>query len=76
VSDAGVAPEAGELVVDLAVCQGHGRCYWLFPGLFEPGDDEGKSHVLAPHVSGKSYDDARRVVAECPERAITLRARR
>ena len=72
-SDAAAAAKAGELSVDLTMCQGHGRCYMLFPDLFEPFDDNGRSRVLVADVTGSQYDDARRAVGECPERAITLR---
>jgi ferredoxin len=54
------------------LCQGHGRCYDLAPGLF--GDDEeGYGHVLGDGVvpPGRE-DDARRAALNCPERAITL----
>ena len=48
--------------VDSGRCQGHGRCYDLFPDLFGD-DDEGFGKVLG---------DARLAVANCPERAIEL----
>jgi ferredoxin len=54
------------------LCQGHGRCYDLSPGLF--GDDEeGYGTVLGDGtVPAGQEDDARRAVANCPERAISL----
>jgi ferredoxin len=54
------------------LCQGHGRCYDLSPGLF--GDDEeGYGTVLGDGtVPAGQADDARRAVANCPERAISL----
>ena len=54
------------------LCQGHGRCYDLAPDLFGE-DDEGYGQVLDDGIvpSGKE-PDARRAVANCPERAIAL----
>jgi len=72
-SDVPARGEEGELVVDLDLCQGHGRCYSLFPSLFEPGDDDGHAVVLRSHVTGQDHKDAQRAVMECPERAIALR---
>lgn len=58
--------------VDSGRCQGHGRCYDLFPGLFGD-DDEGFGKVLGDGAvpAGKERD-ARLAVANCPERAIDL----
>jgi ferredoxin len=54
------------------LCQGHGRCYDLSPSLF--GDDEeGYGTVLGDGtVPPGQEDDARRAVANCPERAVSL----
>jgi ferredoxin len=54
------------------LCQGHGRCYDLSPSLF--GDDEeGYGTVLGDGtVPLGQEDDARRAVANCPERAVSL----
>jgi len=61
-----------KLQIDPEVCQGHGRCYDLAPDLFGE-DDEGYGQVLDDGIvpSGKE-PDARRAVANCPERAIAL----
>jgi ferredoxin len=58
--------------IDTDVCQGHGRCYDLAPGLF--GDDEeGYGQVLGDGVvSAGNEHDARLAVANCPERAVEL----
>jgi ferredoxin len=58
--------------IDTQLCQGHGRCYDLAPGLF--GDDEeGYGQVLGDGiVPPRSEQDARLAVANCPERAIEL----
>jgi ferredoxin len=54
------------------LCQGHGRCYDLSPSLF--GDDEeGYGTVLGDGtVPPGQQEDARRAVANCPERAVSL----
>ena len=54
------------------LCQGHGRCYDLAPGLFG-ADDEGYGKVLGDGAvpPGKERD-ARLAAANCPERAIDL----
>jgi ferredoxin len=58
--------------IDADLCQGHGRCYDLAPGLF--GDDEeGYGQVLhGGAVTSDSEADARRAVLNCPEHAIEL----
>jgi ferredoxin len=54
------------------LCQGHGRCYDLAPGLFGD-DDEGYGQVLGDGiVLPVEEQDARLAVANCPERAIEL----
>jgi ferredoxin len=61
-----------KLQIDPARCQGHGRCYDLVPELFGE-DDEGYGKVLAPGVVlPDKLQEARRAVANCPERAIDL----
>lgn len=53
-------------------CSGHGRCYVLEPGLFEP-DDDGFAVILQPTVSSENdCAAARRAAAACPEGAILL----
>lgn len=61
-----------KLHIDVGLCQGHGRCYDLAPGLF--GDDEeGFGKVLADGtVPPEKQDDARRAALNCPEQAIRL----
>ena len=61
-----------KLHIDPAVCQGHGRCYDLAPDLFGD-DDEGYGQVLDGGIVPPGKEpQARRAVANCPERAITL----
>ncbi len=61
------------LSVDAARCMGHGRCYTASPELLS--DDE-EGFVTLRGSSMDLADDqiatARRAVAACPERAITL----
>lgn len=53
-------------------CTGHGRCYVLSPGLFEP-DDEGYAVALEAEVDGAEHRESARLAADsCPEGAITL----
>jgi ferredoxin len=61
-----------KLAIDSERCQGHGRCYDLAPELFGE-DDEGYGQVLGDGtVPPGKEQDARRAVANCPERAIVL----
>lgn len=60
-----------KLHVDPEKCQGHNRCYSLAPDLFEV-DDYGLSTAVDAEVPADQADLARRVVANCPEQAITI----
>jgi ferredoxin len=58
--------------VNSSLCQGHGRCYDLAPGLFGY-DDEGYGRVLDDGaVPPDQEQDARLAVANCPEYAVQL----
>lgn len=58
--------------VDQERCQGHGRCYALAPGLFEP-DEIGNGVELGDGVVPAGQEDQARVaVANCPEQAIDV----
>jgi ferredoxin len=58
--------------VDAELCQGHGRCYATAPEVFEP-DDLGNGHEVGDGTVPAGLEDkARRGVANCPERAITI----
>jgi ferredoxin len=58
--------------IDSSLCQGHGRCYDLAPGLFGD-DDEGYGRVLGDGlVPPDQEQDARLAVANCPEYAVQL----
>ena len=58
--------------IDSGLCQGHGRCYDLAPGLFAD-DDEGYGQVLVEgSLPTALEDDARKAALNCPEQAIRL----
>ena len=59
--------------IDTDACTGHGRCYTLAPALFDC-DDEGFGQVIDEAVPLEHEPDARRAVASCPERAISIDA--
>jgi ferredoxin len=57
--------------LDPDLCQGHGRCYTLAPGLFD-ADDQGHCILLAEDVPDGEEEAARTGVLNCPEQALTL----
>ena len=58
--------------VDAQRCEGHGRCYALAPGVFEP-DDLGNGHECGDGTVDPAREhDARLAVANCPEDAIEI----
>lgn len=58
--------------INSELCQGHGRCYDLAPGLFG-ADEEGYGQVLGDGiVSEETEHDANLAVLNCPEQAIEL----
>jgi ferredoxin len=58
--------------INADLCQGHGRCYDLAPGLFGY-DDEGYGQVLDDGtVPPDKEHDARLAVLNCPEHAVEL----
>ncbi|HRD77853.1 MAG TPA: ferredoxin [Hyphomicrobiaceae bacterium] len=60
------------LIVDLAKCQGHNRCYELAPELIDV-DDLGKPVVRGDGVVPSALEDkARLAVKNCPEYALRL----
>lgn len=58
-----------KISVDQEFCQAHGRCYAVFPDLFEP-DDEGRAQVKNNGAVPESIS-VDEIVAVCPEAAIT-----
>lgn len=59
------------LTVDQPACKGHGLCFFGWPELFDL-DDEGIAVALVDVVPARQLDEARKAVAACPERAISL----
>jgi ferredoxin len=58
--------------INPGLCQGHGRCYDLAPGLFG-ADDEGYGQVLGDGtVPQDAEHDANLAALNCPEQAIEL----
>ena len=54
------------------LCQGHGRCYDLAPGLFG-ADDEGYGQVLGDGIVPQEAEhDAHLAALNCPEQAIEV----
>lgn len=60
-----------KVIIDAALCTGHGRCYSLSPDVFD-SDDVGHSVVLVESVEGDLLRSAESAVSNCPERAIRL----
>jgi ferredoxin len=61
------------VTVDREKCQGHGICHMLEPERF-PLDDLGYSAMKDTRVAETDADPVRRVVASCPERALSVRS--
>ena len=58
--------------INSGLCQGHGRCYDIAPGLFG-ADDEGYGKVLGDGIVPQDAEhDANLAVLNCPEQAIEL----
>lgn len=62
-----------KIVIDDERCEGHGRCYSLAPGVFEP-DEIGDSVLVDPSgsVPPALEEVALLAQANCPEHAITI----
>jgi ferredoxin len=61
--------------IDSNLCQGHGRCYDLFPDLF--GEDEEGYATLTDLTAGGDVPpgreaDVRLAAANCPESAVLV----
>lgn len=59
--------------IDQDLCSGHGRCYTLSPQIVQADDDgfpvqQGQDIDIRP----EDHDDARKIVANCPEGAIKV----
>jgi ferredoxin len=60
-----------KLTIDRERCEGHGRCYSLYPGLFH-ADDDGRGHVQTETLGEDDAKAAHEAVSSCPERAIDV----
>ncbi len=56
--------------IDAERCAGHGRCYALAPGVFEP-DEMGYARLKPEIDPAEIPDDRETIVFECPEGAIS-----
>ena len=61
-----------KVIIDTAICAGHGRCYSLAPEVFE-ADDEGHSRLITEEVPESLREQALLGVQNCPERAISIK---
>lgn len=58
--------------IESARCQGHGRCYYLAPAVFDD-DLEGYGTVTGDGIVPPDQEQEARVATDsCPERAISL----
>ncbi|MFR9807117.1 ferredoxin [Pseudonocardia sp. RS010] len=62
-----------KVTVNGALCTGHGRCYSLAPGVFEP-DDEGYNleRDVPIDVPAEHEENSRLAAHACPEGAISM----
>jgi ferredoxin len=60
------------VVVDPWKCQSHLQCVAIAPELFEYDDDHSYARAVDGAVPVALEDAARRAVAQCPERAISI----
>lgn len=61
----------GQVAIDGAKCQGHGRCALIAPDVFDV-DDSGLGWVLVDEVPPDLAADVQEAVMSCPEGAITF----
>lgn len=59
------------LSIDTELCEGHGRCYELAPGLVD-ADERGYGVVVSPDVGPEDEVAATAAVNACPEHAVGL----
>jgi ferredoxin len=59
------------LVLDRALCRGHGRCYTLAPDVYDVGED-GLAVLRLTDVPADLLTQAELGVDNCPEMALTL----
>ena len=59
------------LEIDDKTCIRTGQCYYLYPELFEKGDDDYPT-VIVPEPTGEALDTAEEMALLCPSRSIHL----
>ncbi|REF00789.1 ferredoxin [Thermomonospora umbrina] len=62
------------LSADRDACRGAGQCAFHAPDLFDQDEEEGLVVLLHDEPADDRLPSARRAVAACPNRAITLTA--
>lgn len=62
------------IVVDESVCGSHGRCWSIYPALFEqrPDSAEGGGRASRDEYPESDREAAARMVQLCPESAISI----
>lgn len=65
------ATEQLMIAVDRTACAGHGMCYATAPDLIDC-DDQGDPIVPERVLAPDELDAARKAIAACPERALSL----
>lgn len=60
------------VAVDQEICQGHTLCAMAAPTIFELDDVDGHAHAVPGEIGADLEPLARRALAACPERAITV----
>jgi ferredoxin len=76
-TDIGAGDPAGKypvFVIDQEVCAGHGRCYTLAPDSFT-ADDSGYGVASGRAEDGRDSARLSRILASCPEQAISIEYR-
>lgn len=59
------------LTVDRVACAGHGMCYATAPELIDC-DEQGDPIVPERTLAADEMEQARKAIAACPERALSL----
>ena len=60
------------LHLDTSLCEAHGQCVLVAPGLFALDDDDEVATVLDEHPGPERLGQARAAVQACPVAAISL----
>lgn len=60
-----------KVVIDLALCQGHGQCQEAAPNIFEVGDD-GYAYLLVDAIPAAEEANTRDAALRCPADAIRI----